>query len=525
MKILTRSFIVALFFGLILEEVQSAPAFPGITQIVQPNGAVVAARLKGDEWTHWVETLDGFSIAKSESGYWQYVRSYDEATPVLSGIRADHRPPVSLQRRIRPATKLPGALRNTTNRRAQTPLRVPGGDFKGSVLFILAEFTNRKGKYSQRSFADFIKNDIAHYWKKASNNKVKLTPAKETHGSKNNGVIGWINLGYKHPNTQGTNARNGILTRRAVIKADKYIDFKAYDKNDDGYTDADELAVIVIVAGYETATTLTKTPSVWGHASTIPSPPKLDGVIVGAGRGNVMGYSQFGEIQVSGTVEHQATMGVMVHEIAHHIFGLPDLYDSDNSSNGIGAFCVMASGTWGQASTDAYGGQTPVLPSAWVRHTMGWVKTKTITRGRRTIRAAGRSTSGASTVYQSNGIGTTHAGEYFLVEYRNSSGYDKGLWTFLGNNTFGGIAIWHVDENMTNNRDDTHRLVDLEGADGDDSAVLVTNLWYSGNSASGSKFSKTSTPDSKRYDGTSSGVCIKNFSAAGKNAIKATWGC
>lgn len=520
MKILTRSFIVALFFGLILEEVQSAPAFPGITQIVQPNGAVVAARLKGDEWTHWVETLDGFSIAKSESDYWQYVRSYDEATPVLSGIRADHRPPVSLQRRIRPATKLPGALRNT-NKRAQTPLRVPGGDFKGSVLFILAEFTNRKGKYSQRSFADFIKNDIAHYFKKASNNKVKLTPAKETHGSKNNGVIGWINLGYRHPNTQGANARNGILTRRAVIKADQYIDFKAYDKNDDGYTDADELAVIVIVAGYETATTPTKTPSVWGHASDIPSPPKLDGVIVGARRGNVMGYSQFGEIQVGGT-EHQATLGIMVHEIGHHIFGLPDLYDSDYSSDGIGAFCVMAAGTWGMASTDAYAGQTPVLPSAWVRHTMGWVKTKTITRGRRTIRAAGRSTSGASTVYQSNGTGTTQAGEYFLVEYRNSSGYDKGLWTFLGNNTFGGIAIWHVDENMSNNTDDTHRLVDLEEADGDEGPGSDTDLWYSGN---GSVFSKASTPNSERYDGAGSGVCIKNFSAAGKNAIKATWGC
>jgi len=182
----------------------------------------------------------------------------------------------------------------------------------------------------------------------------------------------------------------------------------------------------------------------------------------------------------------------------------------------------MAAGTWGMASTDAYAGQTPVLPSAWVRHTMGWVKTKTITRGRRTIRAAGRSTSGASTVYQSNGTGTTQAGEYFLVEYRNSSGYDKGLWSALGNNTFGGIAIWHVDESMSNNTDDTHRLVDLEEADGDDSAGLVTNLWYSGN---GSVFSKTATPDSKRYDGVGSGVCIKNFSAAGKKSIKATWGC
>jgi M6 family metalloprotease-like protein len=522
-KILNRSFIVALFFGLILEEVQSAPAFPGITEIVQPNGAVVAARLKGDEWTHWIETLDGFSIAKSESGYWQYVRSYDEATPVLSGIRADHRPPLSLQRRIRPATKLPGAQRNT-NKRAQTRLRVPGGKLKGSVLFILAEFTDRKGKYSQNSFADFLKNDIAHYFKKASNNRVKLTPAKETHGSKNNGVIGWINLGYRHPNTKGANARNGVLTRRAVIEADKYIDFKAYDKNDDGYTDADELAVIVIVAGYEAATTA-KTPSVWGHAYYIPSPPKLDGVIVGAGRGNVMGYSQFGEIQV-GATEHQATVGIMVHEIGHHIFGLPDLYDTDYSSDGIGAFCLMALGTWGQASTDTYAGQTPVLPSAWIRHTMGWVKTKPITRGRRTIRAAGRSTSGANTVYQSYGrLGGVSADEYFLVEYRNSSGYDKGLWAFLGNNTFGGIAIWHVDESMSDNSDDTHRLVDLEEADGDESAGSDTDFWYSGNSASGSKFSRNSTPDSKRYDGKSSGVCIKNFSAAGKKSIKASWGC
>jgi hypothetical protein len=122
-------------------------------------------------------------------------------------------------------------------------------------------------------------------------------------------------------------------------------------------------------------------------------------------------------------------------------------------------------------------------------------------------------------------LGGVSADEYFLVEYRNSSGYDKGLWAFLGNNTFGGIAIWHVDESMSNNSDDTHRLVDLEEADGDESAGSDTDFWYSGNSASGSKFSRNSTPDSKRYDGKSSGVCIKNFSAAGKKSIKASWGC
>lgn len=40
------------------------------------------------------------------------------------------------------------------------------------------------------------------------------------------------------------------------------------------------------------------------------------------------------------------------------VFGWPDLYDIDNSSAGIGSWCLMGSGNWGS------GGDRPVHPSA-----------------------------------------------------------------------------------------------------------------------------------------------------------------
>src|SRR5690606_39615492 len=39
------------------------------------------------------------------------------------------------------------------------------------------------------------------------------------------------------------------------------------------------------------------------------------------------------------------TIGVFAHEFGH-IFGIPDLYDTDNSSEGLGNWCLMAGGSY-----------------------------------------------------------------------------------------------------------------------------------------------------------------------------------
>jgi M6 family metalloprotease-like protein len=57
-------------------------------------------------------------------------------------------------------------------------------------------------------------------------------------------------------------------------------------------------------------------------------------------------------------------IGVFCHEFGH-AFGLPDLYDTDGGSEGVGHWCLMGSGSW----------NTPSLPahmSAWSKNELGW---------------------------------------------------------------------------------------------------------------------------------------------------------
>jgi hypothetical protein len=96
----------------------------------------------------------------------------------------------------------------------------------------------------------------------------------------------------------------------------------------------------------------------------------------------------------------------------------------------------------------------------------------------------------------------------------------------IGSNYSGGTAIWHVKDIygscFDNNTCETQSppLVDLEEANDADldsglSSGRTTHLFYSANSATFD--GNTSTPDSKLYDCTSSGISVTGISAAGDN--------
>lgn len=79
-----------------------APAAPESSKVVQPDGTVVTVVLRGDEWKNWVETIEGYTIAKGKDGYWYYVTGYEGKVPILSGIKANETIREGLERHIRP---------------------------------------------------------------------------------------------------------------------------------------------------------------------------------------------------------------------------------------------------------------------------------------------------------------------------------------------------------------------------------------------------------------------------------------
>jgi subtilisin-like proprotein convertase family protein len=105
--------------------------------------------------------------------------------------------------------------------------------------------------------------------------------------------------------------------------------------------------------------------------------------------------------------------------------------------------------------------------------------------------------------------------EYFVIENRHSSGRDQGLPS-------SGLAIWHVDELGSNNNEDMtpprHYECSLEQADNQFDLEKGQNYGDADDlfsATTGSKFSDSTTPDSKWWDGTDSGLVLSNIGESG----------
>jgi hypothetical protein len=196
----------------------------------------------------------------------------------------------------------------------------------------------------------------------------------------------------------------------------------------------------------------------------------------------------------------------MVHELGHLVFGLPDLYDTDGSSAGIGGFGVMSAGAWGMDVTaDTYAGETPVLPSAWSSFKLQWVGANPwgpiTASGRHALPASKPNVGIVHVGEESGGFWQCFGNQYFLAQYRANVSYDRGLSYFFNQFT-PGVALFHVDETQNVNSQDSHRLLDLEEANGLAVGTAVVqsqyndHLWYQGNFTT---LDNTSTPNSRAY--------------------------
>jgi immune inhibitor A len=313
------------------------------------------------------------------------------------------------------------------------------------------------------------------------------------------------------------------LVRDACALADPMVNFADFDENADGVVDA-----IFFVHAGPGAEETGDPGMIWSHqwqlsntGTGCPGPyQSADGVTVDY-------YSMEPERLVN--PPSRISCGVFVHEFGHQL-NLPDLYDRDYSTNGLGAFCVMAAGSWGQATPSDPPGSSPSHFCAWAKYQLGWITPVALERTginkleNQAVAAAETSPAAFRMLEDPGGADWVEAGgmgEYFLIENRNRTGFDRSL-------PGEGLLILHCDDAISHNDNENHPLAGIMQGDGDGRFLLpdrgtAADLWKDRTYG----FGDTSQPSSFYYtvSGTRnpSGVWVYDIGSSGPAQTASFW--
>lgn len=294
-------------------------------------------------------------------------------------------------------------------------------------------------------------------------------------------TLAWYAASGSGIGLNSTPFRSPQLARDAAGAADPALNFGPYDNDHNGFVDA----FIVVHAG-QGAEVTGSLGDIWSHKSTLSSAYSTDGT-------QIYGYL---------TIPEDARIGVAAHELGHLLFGFPDLYDTDYSSEGIGNWCLMSGGTWNG------GGDVPSHPSAWCKVNQGWASVVNVTTNGTLTVPAVETSHQVFRLWQNGGSGS----EYFLLENRQPTGYDADL-------PGSGLLLWHVDENQPGNTEENHYKVGLLQADGQRDLELNHNRGDGGDPFPGTanvlSVTATSSPNTKSYAGASTCVSLAQISGSG----------
>jgi immune inhibitor A len=502
----------------------AVPASPRLMQETQPDGTKVQVAMKGDEYHHWHEDAAGYTIIKDKaSRAWMYAEkgpsgelragphragaADPEALGLKKGLQDDKMTRAAAQRRA-------GAQAARRKRAESSPFRVsssvsavsgvsasPSRVFSpvttGTMknLVILAKFSDTPNNYTQAQFNalfntigynyDGAMGSVKDYYREVSYNTLTVDSV----------VSAWVTL----PHTAayyGANDGEGydVLPKQMVTDAINALDasgfnFAQCDGNGDGWVDG----LTIIHSGRAEELSGNDPDYIWSHQWELDNPLTKDGVSMQAYHTEAEQRGWDGYTDTYGLTR----IGTICHETGHFL-GLPDLYDTTGATSGLGKFCLMSGGSWnGPDLSDGSGdGTSPAHLSAWPKKYLAWAAaTQLTTVGTRTLNRIEDNSSGLYLLRDT----AFPSGEYFLIENRTGYGFDAYM-----PGTLRGMLIWHVDENMPDNTNPLHYLVDLEEAGGTQHLTSGTDVYgddgdyYRSNN---NTFGDSTLPNSRSYSG------------------------
>mmetsp|Transcript_9334 Transcript_9334/g.12215 ORF Transcript_9334/g.12215 Transcript_9334/m.12215 type:complete len:1132 (+) Transcript_9334:1503-4898(+) len=444
-----------LMFVLLLSKVEnsnSVVAKPESFRVLQPDGNFLNMILKGDAFCNWLEDDKGNVIVRSGEEFYYANGKRENGKLAPSEFKVGHQDPQSLglNKDLRPEGKKQKLDKMRKKLNIDSKSEANSGH-EGRRLSTLITTGSLKNLVIPVMFNDHqdrdlpSKEDIAVLWNApnghptyydSTNMSIRDFYLENSYGllDINSTVLDWVlvseNEAYYGAGESGGATQLMELLNEVLDYVDDLVDFSEFDENGDGYIDA----IAFVHSGYGAEYGGTDVDGqdyedrIWSHKwSLINTTIWWYDPFVSDESVMVLNYHM--ETILDGVSGSQiSTIAVGAHETGHFL-GLPDLYDTDYSSTGIGSWGVMAN-SWGWDSSGRY----PPSFCAWSKYTLGWTNPLNITQPG-TYELENAEQHDAAFIISK----PYSAGEYLLIENRQPILSDLQI-------PRGGLLIWHIDD-------------------------------------------------------------------------------